>query len=166
MPLLVITHDRGQGGAMTTVADPSTSLDEAHGTDPGDPGRARRVGGPGERLDADAVRQFVLDSLAETDLDGARVCLVVPDGTRTCPLPLLLQAARDALAGRASEVTVVIALGTHHGMKEDQPAPPHGYQPGRSEEVYPGWQIRNHESWLPDTFVSLGTIGAERLTEL
>jgi hypothetical protein len=25
------------------------------------------------------------------DLDGKSVCLVIPDGTRSCPLPLLLE---------------------------------------------------------------------------
>lgn len=139
---------------------------EAYGTDPGDPDAARRIGGPGERLTADQARTFVLDSLAGADLDGARVCLVVPDGTRTCPLPLLLAAARDALAGRASEVTVVIALGTHQGMSEEQLGRHLGYEPGRSGETYPGWRILNHESSVPETFTTLGTIPAERLTEL
>ena len=68
----------------------------SYGTDPGDPARARVVGGAGDRLDHHQVTTFVTDALAGADLDGARVCLVVPDGTRTCPLPLLLQAARRA----------------------------------------------------------------------
>ena len=105
-------------------------------------------------------------SSAEADLDGKRVCLVVPDGTRTCPLPLLLQAARDGLADRAASVTVVIALGTHQGMDEEHLARHLGYPPGQSQEVYPGWEILNHESWRPETFITLGTIGADRLTEL
>jgi lactate racemase len=151
---------------MTTVVPPSAGSQEGYGTEPGDPSRARTTGGVGQHLEPSDVREFVLESLAGADLNGARVCLVVPDGTRTCPLPLLLQAARDALTGRAAEVTVIIALGTHHGMSEEQLARHLGYEPGRSAEVYPGWQIRNHESWLPETFVSLGTIGADRLTAL
>ena len=52
--------------------------------------------------DPDQVRDFVVAQFREADLDGKRVCLVVPDGTRTCPLPLLLRAAREALADRAA----------------------------------------------------------------
>jgi len=104
--------------------------------------------------------------LAGADLDGKTVCLVVPDGTRTCPLPLLLRAAHEALSGRAREVTVVIALGTHQGMSEEHLARHLGYQAGDSAGTYPGWTIRNHESWLPDTCTTLGTIGAGRLAEL
>jgi nickel-dependent lactate racemase len=124
------------------------------------------VGGPGERLGIDQVVEFVADAFGGADLDGASVCLVVPDGTRTCPLPLLLGAVRDALAGRAREVTVVIALGTHQAMSEEQLARHLGFEPGASEATYPGWRILNHESWLPETFTTLGTIGAGRLAEL
>lgn len=124
------------------------------------------VGSPGTRLDRLQVRTFIADALAGVELDGRRVVLVVPDGTRTCPLPLLLGEVRDALAGRTGEVTVLIALGTHQGMDAEQLGRHLGYPPGRSEEVYPGWRILNHESWLPETFTTLGTIGADRLTGL
>ncbi len=144
----------------------SNGADDSYGTEPGDPGRALRVGGVGEQLSPEAVTAFVARALAEADLDAKRVCLVVPDGTRTCPLPLLLQAARDALAGRAAEVTVVIALGTHQGMREEQLARHLGYEPGHAEGTYPGWRILNHESWQPETFTTLGAIPADRLTEL
>jgi hypothetical protein len=61
---------------------------------------------------------------------------------------------------------VVIALGTHQGMSEDHLARHMGYSAGAAEETYPGWSIINHESWLPETFTTLGRIGAERLSEL
>ena len=124
------------------------------------------IGGVGERLASEQVTAFVAAALAAADLDGKRVCLVVPDGTRTCPLPLLLGAARDALAGRAAAVTVLIALGTHQGMGAEQLARHLGYVAGEAERTYPGWRILNHESWLPETFTRLGRIGADRIAEL
>ena len=104
----------------------------------------------------DEVTAFVTRALARADLDDKRVCLVVPDGTRTCPLPLLMRAAHSALEGRAKEVTVVIALGTHQGMSEDHLARHLGYSAGAAEETYPGWTIINHESWLPETLHHAG----------
>jgi nickel-dependent lactate racemase len=148
---------------MTTLTQ---TWQDSYGTDPGDPQRALTIGGGGERLDPDEVSRFVTDALAGADVDGKRVCLVVPDGSRTCPLPLLLRAAHDALDGRAREVTVVIALGTHQGMSEEHLARHLGYAPGAVEQTYPGWTVLNHESWLPDTFATLGTIDADRLAEL
>jgi nickel-dependent lactate racemase len=134
--------------------------------DGGDPGRAARIGGVGERLSEDEVTAFVEKSFAGADLDGKRVCLVVPDGTRTCPLPLLLRAAHRALTGRAREVTVVIALGTHQGMSEEHLARHLGYRPGVSDDTYPGWTVLNHKFGRPDTFRTLGTISAQRIAEL
>ena len=40
-----------------------------------------------------------------------------------------------------------------------------GYGTGTSEATYPGWRILNHESWLPKTFSTLGTITADRMAE-
>jgi len=109
-----------------------------------------------QQLSSDEVTAFVTQALARADLDDKRVCLVVPDGTRTCPLPLLMRAAHSAVEGRAKEVTVVIALGTHQGMSEDHLARHLGYSAGAAADTYPGWTIINHESWLPDTFTTLG----------
>jgi nickel-dependent lactate racemase len=147
---------------MTTTTD----RPEYAPADGRDPGRAARIGGVGEQLTEDQVTAFVEESFACADLDGKRVCLVVPDGTRTCPLPLLLRAAQRALAGRARAVTVVIALGTHQGMSDEHLARHLGYRPGASDDTYPGWTILNHEFERPDTFRTLGTIGAQRMAEL
>ena len=135
-------------------------------TGPDNAPRAAVVGGAGERLSEEQVRDFIAAALADADVDGASVCLVVPDATRSCPLPLLLGSVRDALAGRARAVTVLIALGTHQAMSEEQLARHLGYVQGDDETTYPGWQILNHESWRPETFTSLGAISAQRLAEL
>ena len=132
------------------------------------PGRpsARIIGGVGETVAPEMVSTFLEEAFGSVPLDGKRICLVVPDGTRTCPLPLLLRTAHRALAGRAKDVTVVIALGTHQGMSEEHLGRHLGYRPARCEETYPGWTILNHESWSDDTFTTLGTITADRLNEL
>jgi lactate racemase len=144
---------------MTTTVGKTAGQAAGYQTD------AAVIGGVGEHLQPEQVSEFVAAAIAGAEVENKRVCLVVPDGTRTCPLPLLLQAMRDGLA-TASHVTVVIALGTHQGMSEDHLARHLGYQPDTLEEMYPGWQILNHEFWLPETFTTVGTIGADRIAEL
>ncbi len=112
------------------------------------------------------MRAFVRDQLAEVDLDGRSVCILVPDGTRTCPLPLLLGAVHEALAGRVSRMTVLIALGTHQPMSEAALARHLGYEEGALDATYPGLTVINHEWWRPETFADLGTIPAARLESL
>jgi len=127
---------------------------------------AALIGGPDQVLADDAVRQFVAESLGAEDFDGRSVCVIVPDGTRSCPLPLLLSAVHESLHGRASQITVLIALGTHAAMSEDHLARHLGYDAGGLEVTYPGMTVLNHEWWNPETFTSLGRIGADRVAEL
>jgi nickel-dependent lactate racemase len=128
--------------------------------------RATRIGGPGSRLTTEEVRRFVREQLDATDLDGKSVCIVVPDGTRTCPLPMLVGAVHESLHGLATRMTTLIALGTHQPMSEEALAAHLGYEPGRLEDTYPGMSVVNHEWWEPSTFADLGTIPAARLSEL
>ena len=106
------------------------------------PGAAARIGGPDDTLTEPQIRAFVHDQLAGVDLDGRSVCVLVPDGTRTCPLPLLLSAVHGALHGRVSRVTVLVALGTHARMGEPALATHLGYAEGELAERYPGTTVR------------------------
>jgi nickel-dependent lactate racemase len=115
------------------------------------------IGGAGQVLTEDEVLGFVGDSLAGAGLEGRSVCVIVPDATRSCPLPLLLEAVTTALEGRASRVTILVALGTHAEMKPDQLRKHLG---GDYDNVL------NHEWWKPDTFADLGTISSARVGEI
>ncbi|XVU29410.1 lactate racemase domain-containing protein [Actinoplanes sp. CA-054009] len=117
------------------------------------------LGGPDVTLDDAAVRDYVLRGLASEDLDGRSVCVIVPDGTRSCPLPMLLAAVHEALHGRASHVTVLVALGTHAPMSEEQLTSHLG-------GPYEGFDVRNHEWWQPTALTSIGVIPAARVAEL
>ncbi|MFF3500197.1 lactate racemase domain-containing protein [Streptomyces sp. NPDC003247] len=127
---------------------------------------AALIGGPGEVLAEERLARFVRERLAGEDLDGRSVCLVVPDATRSCPLPLLLSSVHAALEGRVSRLTVLIALGTHAPMGERELAAHLGYPEGGLDRVYPGMTVINHRWWEPDTFVSVGTVPASRVAEL
>ncbi len=124
------------------------------------------IGGADQVLTDQEIRAFVSTCLAREDLDGRSVCVIVPDGTRSCPLPLLLSAVHQALSGRVSRLTVLVALGTHAAMSEPHLAAHLGYSHGALAATYPGMTVRNHEWWKPETFVSLGSISADRVDEL
>ncbi|HLS31997.1 MAG TPA: hypothetical protein VK039_00275, partial [Brevibacterium sp.] len=64
--------------------------------------RASLLGGTEGVLSDEQIRGFVAEQLAGQDLDGKSVCLIIPDGTRSVPLPKVLPAIHDALAGRAA----------------------------------------------------------------
>ena len=127
---------------------------------------AAQIGGPDQILSEDEIRAFVRDRLGAVDLDGRSVCVLVPDGTRSCPLPLLVSAVHGALHGRVARLTVLVALGTHAEMPERALAAHLGYEPGSSQDRYPATEVLNHAWWEPSTFVDVGTISADRIAEL
>lgn len=129
-------------------------------------GHAALIGGPGHALGDEQVRDFVHEQLAAVDIDGRSVCVIVPDGTRSCPLPLLLEAVHGALIRRVSRLSAVIALGTHAAMTEQELASHVGGSPTPLADRYPGMTVTNHEWWEPATFSTVGTIAASRINEL
>ena len=134
---------------------------------PGTPAAgAARIGGHDRVLGEDEVRAFVSEQLARVEVDGASVCLLVPDRTRSCPLPLVLPAVHGALHGRVSRLTVLVALGTHARMSEAALAKHLGYELGALEATYPGTTVLNHEWWDPAAFADVGRIDAARIAEL
>ncbi|HEY5886110.1 MAG TPA: lactate racemase domain-containing protein [Acidimicrobiales bacterium] len=115
------------------------------------------IGGPAEVLADGAVESFVAEQFAALDLDGRSLCLVIPDATRNCPLPLLLGAILRAVEGRVRSCQAVVALGTHAAMTEAAMRAMVGV--GRLTVV-------NHEWWDDDTFAPLGTLAAEEVSRL
>ena len=128
--------------------------------------QAASIGDADDVLSPDRVSAFVREQLNAYPVDGRSVCILVPDGTRTCPLPLLLQAVHSSLAGRATRMTVLVALGTHAAMSEEALAAHLGYDERGLEATYPGMTVLNHEWWNPETFADLGTIPAARIRDL
>jgi lactate racemase len=127
---------------------------------------AALLGGPEHVLSPEDVRDFVHEQLERTDLDGKSLCVLVPDGTRSCPLPLLLASVHASVHRRVSRLTVLVALGTHAGMSEEHLARHLGYSERGLAESFPGMSVMNHAWWDPRTFVTLGRIEAERIAEI
>jgi nickel-dependent lactate racemase len=92
--------------------------------------------------------------------------VLVPDGTRSCPLPLLMSAMHDELHSRVSRLTVLIALGTHAAMTDQELGAHLGYDAGALADRYPSMTVLNHAWWDPATFADVGTISADRIAEL
>ena len=107
-------------------------------------------------LSDDDVRGIVREALGSIPLEGKRVLILIPDGTRTMPMPLMFRTIRDCLAGRAAATDFLVALGTHPPMSDGQLSRLVG------EPVVDGRAgasvVHNHHWERPGTFVTLGVI--------
>jgi nickel-dependent lactate racemase len=114
----------------------------------------------------DEIAAIVHQGMASLDADGKRVLLIVPDGTRTVPLPLLFRHIHAALASRVAALDVLIALGTHQPMTTAQIDRHLGVVPKEWETTFRGVRVFNHRWDDPDTFVSVGVIPASEIETL
>ncbi|MBN1553182.1 MAG: DUF2088 domain-containing protein [Phycisphaerae bacterium] len=88
--------------------------------------------------------------------DGKKVLVIVPDHTRTCPLPEIARQLHAHIAPRAKALDFLIALGTHPALPDDAIDKLFGIEPGNRGEVLPGSQIFNHEWKNPDMLARIG----------
>ena len=67
----------------------------------------------------DELRQLVAASAREMSIDGRRVLIIVPDGTRTMPMPQMFR-LQEEIGSRAAACDYLVALGTHPAMSDEQ----------------------------------------------
>ena len=65
------------------------------------------------------ARDLMADALARANLDGKRVLVIIPDHTRTAPIPLFVRLFHELLGGKVAALGYLVALGTHQPMSED-----------------------------------------------
>jgi nickel-dependent lactate racemase len=115
-------------------------------------------------LTIDQVQQVAREGLAQLPVDGKRVLVLIPDGTRTMPMPLLFHILEAELGPRVAALDFLVALGTHAPMSDLQLSRLVG-QPvrdGRAGER----RVFNHRWDDPASFATLGTIPAREIEEL
>ena len=64
------------------------------------------------------VRELLAEGLGPLDLEGRRVLVVIPDGTRTAPIGLFFGLLGDLLGSKVEALDYLIALGTHPPMDD------------------------------------------------
>ncbi len=125
----------------------------------------RRIGGDGELLSERATERFIEECLGSEPLDGRSLCVLVPDATRSCPLPPLLAALHRSVGDRVTRLTILVALGTHRPMT-DQELSAHLAGGASLGETLPRATVTNHEWWRPEQLTTVGSIPAARVREL
>ena len=115
-------------------------------------------------LGNDEVRQIVAESLASVALDGQRVLIIIPDGTRTMPMPQMFDLFQQLLRPRLKALDYLVALGTHPPMSDTQLTKLIGQTVvhGRVGDTH----VFNHHWEDPANFVELGTIPAAEIAQL
>lgn len=107
------------------------------------------------------LSRFITDSLSGFGKANEHVLVVIPDDTRTIPMPEVYSTICAELAPRVKRLTFLIALGTHPPMTEDELDQHLGLNWRHS-----GAFVHQHDWQNPDGLVNLGSITASEIEVL
>lgn len=116
---------------------------------------------PGRPITEQELRAKLCEFLNEADIRAGKLLVIVPDDTRTLPMPTIYETLANALLPRVKELAFLVALGTHPPLTEAQlsrhfgPTFPH-----------PRVSVYQHAWQDPQALVRVGTISAERMAEI
>jgi nickel-dependent lactate racemase len=117
-------------------------------------------------LSEDEIRNLVAAGVESADLAGKRILLIFPDHTRTAPIPLMFRTLYDLLAQKTKALDVLIALGTHPPMTDQQIYKLVGITPDEHSSKFSKTNFFNHLWKDPDSLTVVGTIPEEKIAEI
>jgi lactate racemase len=119
-------------------------------------------------LTVEDVRELLTQVADALPIDGKRVLVIIPDGTRSAPIPLMFRLLYEHLGRRVASLDYLIALGTHPSMSAQAIDKLVGLTEREREQEYPNVHIFNHHWSQADILQTIGTISsqeAQRLTD-
>lgn len=119
-----------------------------------------------ETLTEDRVRALLEAAFEKLPLDGERALVIIPDGTRTAPIPLMFRLLYEVLGARVARLDYLIALGTHQPMSDAAIAKLVGVDTEERGAHYPKSEVYNHRWDQPGTLQTVGVIGADEMRAL
>jgi nickel-dependent lactate racemase len=121
-------------------------------------------GAANKYLTSDDARQIVNQAVESRKLDGKRIIILIPDGTRTMPMPQMFDLFEEILRPRVKALDFLVALGTHPIMGDQQLS----RLIGRTvvDGKVGNTNIFNHHWENPSTFANLGSIPASEVEKI
>src|SRR2546430_13536080 len=94
---------------------------------------------------------LVSEALARAHLDGKRVLIIIPDRTRSAPIPQMFRLFHEILGGKVAALDYLIALGTHKLLSEESINQLVGVSDEERESNFSDVRIFNHRWDQPET---------------
>src|SRR5438067_8788716 len=112
------------------------------------------------------IRRLMAEALDAMRLDGKRVLILIPDRTRTAPIPQMFRLFHELLGARVATLDYLIARGTHPLMSEAAIDQLVGVTAEERATIFAGVCVFNHRWDVPETFATLGEISAAEINQI
>ena len=116
---------------------------------------------PGKAIPETELRAKLQEFLSQAPLTKRKLLVIVPDDTRTSPMPLLYETFVEILFPRVQKLAFLVALGTHPPLTEVQLARLFG-----PSFPHPKIPVYQHMWQEPQALVRVGKLAKERMAEL
>lgn len=120
--------------------------------------------GDNKLLSEETIRETLISGL-QNQHTGQSVLILIPDHTRSLPLPLLFRELVNTLHD-TSQLDFMVALGTHPALSEEQLCRLVGITPEERRSTYRQIGILNHAWDSPDTLVEVGCLTSDQIQEI
>jgi nickel-dependent lactate racemase len=117
-------------------------------------------------LSESEIEEVIAGLVDHLALANQRVLVIIPDATRSMPLPLFFRLLGKHVLPRVKGLDYLVALGTHPAMSEEALAKLVGVTPAQLASDYPKVRLLNHAWDDPNALTSLGTIAEDEVAAL
>ena len=112
------------------------------------------------------ARGLLREAFRGKEVKDKRFLVIIPDGTRTAPIPLMFRLLYEQLGEAVQRLDYLIALGTHQPMSEAAIARLVGVSSEERAEKFPKSEVYNHRWDLADTVREVGVISSQEMHHL
>jgi lactate racemase len=117
-------------------------------------------------LAEEKVREIIEAGTPAGMYENKRVLVLTPDGTRTCPLPMMVRILGEVIGTRATRLDFMVALGTHPVMTEKQILDLYKISPEDRVEPFGRSGFSCHRWDEPSTFQRIGELTEEEVATI
>jgi nickel-dependent lactate racemase len=117
-------------------------------------------------VENEQTEEAIGEFFAQNDYTGKRLLLIVPDNTRSGPIGNIFKIVYDYVEQKAKAVDILVALGTHQPLTEEQICKRLGITAGERSSKYASVKFFNHEWQTPEALTSIGKISADEIDQI
>jgi nickel-dependent lactate racemase len=121
------------------------------------------VGREDTYLQANDILQVLKKTFEQREVEDKRVLIIIPDKTRTAPIPLFFRLFHELLSPVTRKLDYLVALGTHQPLCDSDLCQLVGISPLERTTEFKDVGIYNHLWAEPETFVTLATISKSEI---
>ena len=115
-------------------------------------------------LSPDAIRNTLETGLSQ-EFGGAKVLVLIPDHTRSLPLPFLFRCLVELLQ-ETKQLDFMVALGTHPPLSEESLNKLVGISAEERATAFKHIGLLNHEWNTPSALISLGVMAGDEIKQI